>query len=121
MKTYLDEGVPDDLIPHLPGHDVSTSKMMGCKGIKNGELLALVTDAKFEAFITNDKQMQNQQRLLNRPFAVLVLSALNWPVIQPHVANIAEALDACVPGTITKVDCGRFVPSKYKRAKPLEP
>lgn len=115
MKTYLDEGVPDDLIPYLPGPEVLTAKMLGFKGIKNGELLALVAGAKFEAFITNDKQMLNQQRLLNRPFAVLILSALNWPVIQPHVAKIAEALDACVPGTITRVDCGRFVPRKYLR------
>jgi hypothetical protein len=115
LKTLFDEGVPDDLIEYLPGHDVSTSKMMGWKGIKNGKLLALVETANFEAFITNDKRMGTQQHLRNRPFTTLVLSALNWPVIKPHVGKIAEALDKCMPGTVTKVECGRFVPTKYRK------
>jgi hypothetical protein len=59
--------------------------------------------------------MQSQQQLLNRPFAVLILSALNWPVIEPHVAKVAEALNTCRAGTITEVECGRFIPAKFRR------
>ncbi len=65
--------------------------------------------------ITNDKRMDFQQRLLRRPFAVLILSATNWPVIEPHVQKIAEALEHSKPGTVTRVECGRFRPMRFQK------
>jgi predicted nuclease of predicted toxin-antitoxin system len=114
LKVFLDEGVPERLAKHLPGHQVESVGWLGWKGTRNGRLLAAVEAAGFHAMITNDKQMDNQQRLLRRQFAVLILSATNWPVIEPHVAKIAEAVDNCKPGTVTWVECGRFMPSKFR-------
>jgi hypothetical protein len=51
----------------------------GWKGIKNGKLLDAIQLAGFEAFLTNDKRMDAEQHLQRRPFAVLILSACNWP------------------------------------------
>ena len=84
-------------------------------GIKNGTLLALIEREAFQVFLTGDKNMQNQQRLDGRPFAVLVLSAINWPVIEPHVGRISAAIDDARAGTIQMIDCGVFMP-RGKRA-----
>lgn len=115
MKVFLDEGVPERLAVHLPGHEVESAGSLGWKGTRNGKLLAAVEAALFEAMITNDKRMETQQPLARRPFAILILSATNWPVIERHVQKIADALDDAKPGTVTKVDCGRFVPSKFRK------
>ncbi len=67
--------------------------------------------------LTGDKNMPNRQRLEGRPFAVLVLSAINWPVIEPHVDRIVTAVDEARSGTVTVIDCGMFVPHS-KRVPP---
>jgi len=79
-------------------------------GVKNGALLKLIERERFEVFLTGDKNMQNQQQLVGRPFAVLIMSAVNWPVVRRHIHEIAAAVDASQPGTLTMIDCGVFVP-----------
>ena len=85
MKVLFDEDVPHKLVRLLPQHDIQTVVSMEWGGIKNGALLTLIARESFEAFLTGDKNMQTQQRLAGRPFAVLIMSAINWPVVQPHV------------------------------------
>ena len=79
-------------------------------GVKNGALLTLIEREGFDVFLTGDKNMPNQQRLEGRPFAVLIMSAVNWPVVMPHVHEISLALDDARPGTVNMIDCGVFVP-----------
>ena len=79
-------------------------------GVKNGALLTLIENEGFDIFLTGDKNMGAQQRLEGRPFAVLVMSAINWPVVRPHIHKIVAALDAAQPGTVTTIDCGEFKP-----------
>ena len=43
-------------------------------GMKNGALLQLIEREGFSVFLTGDKNMENQQRLEGRPFAVLIMS-----------------------------------------------
>ena len=81
---------------------------MGWGGIKNGALLTLIEAQGFEVFLTGDKNMPNQQQLAGRPFAVLIMSAINWPIVKPHVAKIAAAIAAAKPGIVTMIDCGHF-------------
>ena len=107
--------MPEKLERHLPGHEVESVGSLGWKGTRNGKLLAAVEAAGFRAMITNDKNLETQQELLRRPFAILVLSATNWPVIEPHVKNIAQAVDESKPGTVVRVECGKFVPSKFRK------
>jgi hypothetical protein len=53
--------------------------------------------------------MHKQQRLEGRPFAVLIMSAINWPVVRPHIHRIAVALEEAQPGTVKTIDCGTFI------------
>lgn len=107
---FFDEDVPRKLARFLSGHEIQTVVSMGWGGVKNGELLELIAREGFEVFLTGDKNMPNQQQLQGRPFAVLVMSAINWPVVKPHVAKIADAINAAQPGQMTRIDCGVFVP-----------
>ena len=59
--------------------------------------------------------MENRQRLEVRPFAMPIMSAINWPVIRPHVHKICVALDGARSGTVKAIDCGTFV-ARPKRA-----
>jgi hypothetical protein len=110
LKVFFDEDVPGKLAKSLPGYDIRTVVGMQWGGIKNGELLTLIEREGFNVFVTGDKNMETQQRLENRPFAVLILSAINWPVIRPHIHKISAALDDAQPGTVRTIDCGAFVP-----------
>jgi hypothetical protein len=37
------------------------------------------------------------------------MSAINWPVVRPHVHIIAAAIDEAQPGTVRMIDCGVFI------------
>jgi len=36
------------------------------------------------------------------------MSAINWPVVKPHIHQISVALDEAQPGTVKMIDCGVF-------------
>lgn len=109
MKVCLDEGVPEKVAEYLLGHEVESVRSLGLKGLKNGRLLAAITASGFGAFITNDKRMEAEGQLRGRSFAVLVLSVTNWKLMKPHVTKVVEALDNARPGSIQKIECGRFL------------
>lgn len=110
MKVLFDEDVPRKLARFLPQHDIHTVVSMQWGGIKNGELLLLIEREAFDIFLTGDKNLEKQQQLEGRPFAVLVMSAINWPIVRRHIPSIVAAIDDARPGTIGTVDCGVFVP-----------
>jgi predicted nuclease of predicted toxin-antitoxin system len=110
LKVLFDEDVPQKLARALPRHEIHTVVSMQWGGIKNGALLTLIERERFDVFLTGDKNMPNQQRLEDRPFAVLIMSAVNWPVVRPHVHEISVAIDNARPGTVNTIDCGIFVP-----------
>jgi hypothetical protein len=78
-------------------------------GIKNGALLTLIERERFEVFLTGDKNMDKQQRLKGRSFAVLIMSAINWPVVRPYIQTISAAIEEAQPGTVNMIDCGVFI------------
>jgi len=114
LKVLFDEDVPAKLARFLPRHEVHTVVSMQWGGIKNGALLALIERNRFDVFLTGDKNMDKQQRLEGRPFAVLIMSAINWPVVRPHTQEISAALDEAQPGTVKTIDCGEFI-ARLKR------
>ncbi len=76
MRILLDEWMPARLRRDLPGHEVQTVLGAGWAGIKNGNLLRLISDSgKFDVFLTMDKSLPHQQQLKDLPFAVVVLRA----------------------------------------------
>lgn len=77
MKLLLDEDLPSKLRYRLrPEHEAVSVQDMGWRGKKNGELLRLMETVGIQAFLTGDKQMQNQQNWRNYPLPVLVLNAV---------------------------------------------
>jgi hypothetical protein len=36
------------------------------------------------------------------------MSAINWPVIRPHIDAISAAVDEAQSGTVKTIDCGTF-------------
>jgi hypothetical protein len=40
---------------------------------------------------------------------VLIMSAINWPVVRPHVDKISAAFDQARSGTVKTIDCGVFL------------
>lgn len=109
MKVLFDEDVPGKLARSLPQHEIHTVVSMEWGGIKNGALLTLIESERFNVFLTGDKNMAKQQRLGGRPFAVLIMSAINWPVVRPHIHKLSVALDEAQPGSVITIDCGVFI------------
>ena len=76
MKLLLDENLPDDLrFDFGVDHDVFTVGYMNWKGIKNGNLLALMVQHSFDALITVDKSLGFQQSIQEFPVLIFVLKA----------------------------------------------
>jgi hypothetical protein len=78
-------------------------------GVKNGALLESIEQERFDVFLTGDKNMDKQQRLEGRPFAVLIMSAINWPVIRLFIPGISAAVDEAQAGTVRVIDCGVLI------------
>jgi len=85
---------------------------MGFGGLKNGELLSAAEVAGFDVFVTGDKTLEYEQNLKDLMIAVVSLSAPHWLPIKDHIGRIANAVDIAVPGSFTRVDCGKFARPK---------
>lgn len=75
MRLLLDENLPKRLKLDFPEHEIFTVRDKNWNGIKNGELLKLLIENKFDALLTFDKNLQHQQNFVKYTIAVFVLSA----------------------------------------------
>ncbi len=74
MRVLLDECVDWRLLRDLTGHDVKTARQMGWSEVKNGELLRLTAE-HFDVFVTVDRNLSFQNKVIDLPLAVIVLAA----------------------------------------------
>jgi len=88
-------------------------------GRADGELLSAAEAASFDILLTADKTLHHEQNMSGRKIALISLSAVSWPVIEPHVAKIADAVDNAKPGSFTRVECGAFVRPRRLPKGPL--
>ncbi|MGB4115205.1 MAG: hypothetical protein WBK51_01515 [Polaromonas sp.] len=91
MRILLDESVPRSLGFLIQGHFVRSAQTAGFAGLFNGELLAAMKLAEFDALITFDQNLPYQQNV-NLPVAVVVLIAPNNRVetalkFAPHILS----------------------------------
>lgn len=70
----LDGCVPSRLASELLEHEVRTAPEMGWADLDDGPLLDLMAE-RFDVLVTVDKSLPKQQRIDNRPLAVIVLRA----------------------------------------------
>jgi predicted nuclease of predicted toxin-antitoxin system len=108
VKILLDENLPHQLRRYLKLHQVYTTAGMGWSGWQNGDLLSVAEKNGFDVFLTGDLSIEYQQNLAGRKISIVSLSTQNWRIVKPYAQKIADAVDLAKPGTITKVDCGRF-------------
>jgi hypothetical protein len=104
LRVLLDECVDWRLARHIAGHDVKTARQMGWATIKNGELLALASQA-FDVFVTVDRNLSFQQNLGGMPIAVIVLAARTNRLADliPRVPDLLAAIASAKPGAATVV------------------
>ncbi len=104
MRILLDESLPHDLAALILGHDVSTVRDEGWASIKNGKLLALAS-AKFDAFVTADRNLEFQQNLAKLPIAVVVLLARKNRLqdLEPLLPDLATLLNHLASRTLRRV------------------
>ena len=108
MRIILDECLPRVFATDLAGHEVQTVQQAGFDGIKNGELLKRIAEARFDAFITVDKNLPAEQRVTSLPFAILVIRAKSNRIqdVRPLSRKTLEALATLKPGRIAVVARG---------------
>ena len=105
MRVLLDENLPHDLAALLTGHQADTVSGRGWTGVKNGELMRLAS-GNYDAFLTMDRRLPDQQRVDRLPFAVILLIAPTNRIahLRPLVPGVLRALDAASPGALTVVE-----------------
>ncbi len=97
MRILLDECMPASLGRELVGHEVVAAPKMGWAGLKNGALLAQAVAAGFDAFVTVDKNLPNQQKLAVHAIAVVVLRCPTNDI--NDLRKLVPALLAKLPAT----------------------
>jgi len=108
MKILLDENLPHRLRLAIMDHVVVTVAYQGWSGVKNGELLRLAELDGFDILLTADRNLAYQQNLEGRALALVCLTASDWEIISPHLAEILLAVGGAVPGSYKVVECGAF-------------
>ena len=73
MLILFDHGTPAPLLSFLKDHSVKKTKDLGWDTLSNGELLSVAEEARFEIFLTTDKNIRYQQNLAERKIAIVVL------------------------------------------------
>jgi len=112
VKVLLDENMPHQLRAQLPDFDVSTAVYAGFGGFKNGELLNAAESAGYDILLTGDLSLEYQQNMAGRKIAIVSLSANSWRIVQNYIPAIAGAIAAANAGSFSRVDCGKYKPSK---------
>ena len=104
MKVLLDECVDWRLARDIVGHDVKTAGQMGWTTIKNGELLALASEA-FDVFVTVDRNLSFQQNLASFSIAVVVLHAKTNRLadLTPLAPSLLRGIESARRGAVTVV------------------
>jgi predicted nuclease of predicted toxin-antitoxin system len=104
MKILLDECIDRRLSREFVGYEARTVPQMGWAGIKDGQLLVLA-EAKFDIFITVDRNLSFQQNLPQFDIAVIVLQAASNRLtdLKPLVPEILAILATVAKGQATTV------------------
>ena len=104
MRLLLDESVPIRLRRFLHGHSVKTVAEMGWQGTKNGLLLQLAAK-QFDALLTVDKNLPQQQNPRTLPLAVVVLDTYSSELsaLMPLLPELSKALAKLQPNSLSWV------------------
>jgi len=105
VRVLLDEDLPIRLRLHFPDDiEVRTVEYQGWKGLKNGDLLEKAA-VEFDAFLTMDDSLPDQQNLRRYNIAVVVLRARTKRLkhLLDLMPELLEKLPACRPGEAIRI------------------
>lgn len=102
MRVLIDECLDWRLGRALEGHFVTSVQRMGWSGISNGQFLKRMEDAKFDVFLSGDRNLQHQQNITRSHISVLVLAAPGTQMIHtlPLMDRVRSALQNIQRGTV---------------------
>jgi hypothetical protein len=103
VRIVFDQGTPVPLRRYLTNHSVTTAFELGWSELNNGELLT-AAEAQFDALITTDQHLHQQQNLLNRKIAILALPFASWPKLERYTSEIVSAIETLKPGDYVLLD-----------------
>ncbi len=103
MKVLFDNNVPRGLARALSAHQVTEARELGWAELKNGLLIDAADASGFDVLITADKNIRHQQSLAGRKLAIVTLTEQRWTFVRQRLPQIAEAVDAAIPGSFTEV------------------
>jgi hypothetical protein len=103
-RVVLDNCVPRTLLPHLAIAEATTVGHLGWADLDDGPLLDRLATV-CDVFVTADRNLPFQQKLLHRSFATLVLVARTNRVadLVPLVVDIRAAVARARPGEVLRV------------------
>lgn len=101
MRVLLDECLPRKLKFEIDAEFVQTVPEVGWASKQNGELLRLAEES-FDAFLTNDQNMEHQQVISRFDIAFIVLVAPTNDIVDllPLIPRLNEVLKTVRPGII---------------------
>lgn len=104
MRVLLDACVPKGLRKSLLDHETRTAPEMGWGDLDNGDLLDAM-EGHFDALVTVDRRLPDQQRIKDRPFRVVVLRAKSNRLadLLPLVSDLRAALSTLEAGGVKVV------------------
>ena len=104
MKVFVDECVDWRLSRDIVGHEVKTARQMGWSEVKNGKLLRLTAEY-FDVFVTVDRNLSFQNKVIDLPLAVIVLAAPTNRLadLRLLLPRLLPAIDQMVAGHVVLV------------------
>lgn len=105
MRILIDECLNWRLCRALTGHYAVSVQKMGWAGVKNGKLLTLAVQNRFDVFLTADRNLSFQQNVIEFAIAIIVLEP---PGIQLHqtlplIPKVLSLLPTLKPGVVVRV------------------
>jgi predicted nuclease of predicted toxin-antitoxin system len=105
MRVLLDENLPHKLRQLFDDNiEVVTVDYRGWKGKENGELLR-ITAVEFDAFITMDRSIPNQQNLgeINMGIVLLEADSNRFEDLAPLISQVNVVLKTLKNGQVVRV------------------
>jgi predicted nuclease of predicted toxin-antitoxin system len=106
VNILLDECVPRPPRKLLANHTCRTTREIGWKSAKNGELLTLA-ETQFDLFITSDQGLAYQENLLGRRIAILELSTNKLRLIEAAAAQLQDAVEKISHAEFRRLEISR--------------
>ncbi|MCK9425313.1 MAG: hypothetical protein M0Q21_04640 [Ignavibacteriaceae bacterium] len=105
MKLLLDENLPKKLKGDFKEYSVYTVSDKSWNGKKNGELLQLMIEDRFDVLLSFDKNLQHQQNFNKYPITVFLLNAEDntYLTLQKSVLQVKELLRLPLKNGVTEI------------------